>query len=292
MGIEGIINGYYRTGTSIVWWILQQSNPDKIILYEPHSVGLHNEFRSLRPTADTVNPLHGMPIYKPYFLIPERVRREFLTKAKPKPVYTREDIDDAIQTVEMFHKLEEPIYIQSNQLHPILREFAEYFNCKYIHIVRDPAEVLYSHTGSPSEFRRKLQRLLLIYAPNYMVKRWMNTATYGKFEMRYMLETARKLYNISDGDLLEQFVRAYVNYNYYVLENLDGKRGKIVRFEDLVKDKREFRVFEEIGLRVVEGFIKLDPKRAFKAPVKLREAIMKRLDSDTRRKLEELGYVY
>jgi len=294
-GIRGVINGYYRTGTSIVWWILQQSNPETIILYEPHSIGLHNEFKTLNPKADTVNPLHGMPIYKPYFMVSEEVRRKFLETAKPKPVYTKDDFEDAIRTVEMFNNIDKRVVVQSNQLHPILHEFAKYFDCNYIHIVRDPAGVLYSYTGSPSKLKRRIQRLLVTHAPNYMISKWMNHGKTGKFELKYMMEVAKKLgYINSGGDLLEKFVRMYVNYNYHVLENLDRKRGTIVKFEDLVRNPKFFNgiFWTYLWLKVEPKYNKLDPKRAFQAPEKLKNAIKRRLDPETKKKLDELGYDY
>ena len=294
--IEGVINGYYRTGTSIVWWILQQSNPETIILYEPHSVGLHNDFRTFNPNADFVNPLHGMPIYKPYFMVSEEVRRKFLETAKPKPVYTKDDFEDAVKTVEMFNDIDKRVIVQSNQLHPILHEFAEYFDCNYIHIVRDPAEVLYSHAGSPSKLKRRIQQFLVSFTPNYMINKWINHGgRYGKFELRYMMEVAKKLgYLNSGGDLLEKFVRMYVNYNYHVLENLDRKRGTIVKFEDLVRNPKFFsRTFwVYLWLKVEPRYNKLDPKRAFQAPERLKNAIKRRLDPETRKKLEVLGFDY
>ena len=294
-GIRGVINGYYRTGTSIVWWVLQQSNPETIILYEPHSVGLHNDFRTFNPNADFVNPLHGMPIYKPYFMVSDELRRKFLETAKPKPVYTKDDFEDAIKTVEMFNDIDKRVIIQSNQLHPILHEFAEYFDCNYIHIVRDPAEVLYSHAGSPSNIKRRIQQFLVSFTPNYMINKWINHGgRYGKFELRYMMEVAKKLGYINGGDLLEKFVKMYVNYNYHVLENLDRRRGTIVKFEDLVRNPKLFNgiFWIYLWLKVEPKYNRLDPKRAFQAPQRLRNAIKRRLDSETRRKLEELGYDY
>jgi len=292
--ISGVINGYYRTGTSIVWWILQQSNPDTVILYEPHSLGVYNGFKR-NPNAETINPLHGMPIYKPYFMVSDEVRKTFLETAKPKPVYTKDDFEDAVKTVEMFNDIDERVIIQSNQLHPILNDFAEYFDCNYIHIVRDPVEVLYSHAGSPSKLKQKIQEILITLAPNYMISKWMNHGIHGKFELRYMMDVAKKLKFLDrGGDLLEKFVRMYVNYNYHVLENLDEKRGAIVKFEDLVKNPKFFsRIFwVYLWLKVEQKYNRLDPRRAFQAPEKLRNAVRRRLDQDTRRKLEELGYVY
>jgi len=293
--IDGIWNGYYRTGTSIVWWILQRSNPNTVILYEPHSCGVHNEFKTLNPKADTVNPLHGMPIYKPYFMVPDDVRRRFLAMAKPKPVYTKDDFEDAVKTVEMFHDINQRVIIQSNQLHLILHDFAEYFSCNYVHMVRDPVEVLYSHAGNPSNLRKRLQQLLVTYAPNYMIRKWMNHGENGKFELRYMMKVARELgwFKNTSNDWLEKFLVMYVNYNYHVLENLDNK-GCIVRFEDLVKHPKLLArvAWRYLRLRVEPEFVNLDPKKAFQAPEKLKNAISRRAKGDVKKKLEELGYAY
>ena len=292
MAIIGFLNGYYRTGTTIVWWILQQSNPDIVILYEPHSVGLYNEFRTLNPQPDTVNPLHRLPIYKPYFMVEPEIKEEYHRNVRPKPVYTKEDFEDAVESIEMFDKSKKRIVIQSNQLHLILNDIAEYFDCNYIHMVRDPAEILYSHAESPSKLKAKIQQILITHLTNFMISKWMNHGKTGKFEIRYTMSVARKLGWINGGDLLEKFVKMYVNYNYHVLENL-SKRGKIVRFEDLVRSEKLFRrVFQKLNLNVRSEFNTLDPKKAFKAPSRLKNKISKRLDSETRRKLEVLGYEY
>ena len=291
--IDGVLNGYYRTGTSIVWWILQQSNPDVPILYEPHSCGLHNEFRVLKPTADTINPLHGMPIYSPYFMVPDGVRERFLREARPKPVYTRNDFEDAVRTVEMFDELDRRVVVQSNQLHPVLEEFTEHFHkCRYVHIVRDPAEVLYSHAGSPSKLKRKTQQILITHATNYMISKWVNHGQNGKFEICYCMETAKKLGWVKPGDLLTKFLSAYINYNYHVLENLSN-RGLIVRFENLVRSPSWLeKVASHLDLTFDQKYNKLDPRKAFPAPEKLKRAIKRRLDAELRMKLEELGYLY
>lgn len=289
--IKGIINGYYRTGTSIIWWILQQSNPEVVILYEPHSVGLHNDFKNLKPDADTLNPLHGMPIYKPYFMIQKDIREEFFRRAKPKSVYTKKEFQDAVETVEMFDRIDKrEVIVQSNQLHLILHDFAEYFGCKYIHIIRDPAEVLYSHAESPSKVRQKIQQLLVTLSPSYMISKWVDWGARGKFELKCAMQVARKLGWINGGDWLEKFLRMYVNYNYHVLENLDERRGCIVRFEDLVEYPKFFsRIFwKYLRLKVDPTHNKLNPRKAFQAPDRLKRAVEMRLMGDLRRKWDAI----
>ena len=127
-----------------------------------------------------------------------------------------------------------------------------------------------------------------------MISKWMNHGKTGKFELKYTMKVAKKLGYINGGDLLEKFVRMYVNYNYHVLENLDEKRGTIVKFEDLVRNPKFFNsiFWVYLWLKVEPKYNRLDPKRAFQAPEKLRNAIKRRLDPETRKKLEELGYDY
>jgi len=290
--IKGVINGYYRTGTSIVWWILQQSNPNKIILYEPHSCGLHDEIRTFNPNANTVNPLHGMPIYKPYYQVPEDVRKKFLIRARPCSIYTKADLWDAIETVEMFHEIDMDVYIQSNQLHLILNEFCEHFGCNYIHIVRDPAEVLFSHAGSPSKLKQMLQELLATIATNYMIRKWIMHGKRGKFELGYCMLVARRLGFLKSGDYLTKFLSMYINYNYHVFENL-SKSSEIFKFETIVKYPSlfEYDLVRFMNLKFNKHGL-LDPNKAFRAPTILKRAIKRRLDGDLREKLEMLGYSY
>ena len=290
--IKGVINGYYRTGTSVLWWIIQQSNPDKLVLYEPHSCGLHDELRNLKPDEHTQNPLHGLPIYKPYFQIPEDIRKEFMKKAKPKSIYSPHGLKDAVETVEVFDELDRDVYIQSNQLHLILREFCEYFNCKYIHIVRDPSEVLYAHTGSPSKLKQAVQEVLITFATNYMLSKWVSLGRRGKFELRNCMSVARRMGFLNHGDLLTKFLSMYININYYILENMSNG-SKVVKFETIVKYPATFDYVlrEVMGLRFTETQF-IDPDKAFQAPAILKRAVKKRLNGDLKRKLEVLGYEY
>jgi len=294
MPIVGILNGYYRTGTTIVWWVLQQSNPDTPIIYEPHSCGVYSEFIHLKPNALTINPLHGLPIYLPYFMVERRLFERYLAVAKPLPVYTKNDLNLALVTIEPFHESEKRCIIQSNQLHPILHEVSWHYRCPYVHIVRDPAEVIYSHAGSPSKLRRRLQELLIAWAPNFMISRWMNHGMCGKFELDYMMRVARLNGWIDGaGDLLEAFVRMYVHYNYEVYENLRKPYGKIVRFEDIVRypDIVLCDVARHLSLELNSKYTRcFMPSEAFRAPNRLRRAVAKRCDGEIKRMLEELGY--
>jgi len=293
MAIIGFLNGYYRTGTTIVWWILQQSNPDIPVLYEPHSIGL---YRGLLKTTDgsRVDRTHNLPIYKPYFMIPKELREEYIRNAVPKSVYTKDELLDAIKTVEMFDRAEQKFAIQSNQLHLILNDICEYFDCNYVHMMRDPAEVLFSHADHTSRLRQAIHRFSIAFTPNLMIWKWLHHGYGGKFDLRNTREVAKKLGWLSGSkDLLEDFIRLYTHYNYYVFSNL-SRRGKFVRFEDLIKKPTLFRKMANwIGLKLEKQYLDiLDPDKAFRCPKNLREKVRKRVRGEIKRMLEEMGYAF
>ena len=72
------------------------------------------------------------------------------------------------------------------------------------------------------------------------------------------------------------------------------EEGKYVRFEDLVKSVQRLKdAASWLGLEVKDEYTSpLDPKRAFKAPQRLREEIKKRVDDQVGKMLLEMGYRY
>ncbi len=293
--IAGIINGYYRTGTTIIYHILQESNPEIPIIYEPHAPSVYEALSRGQVRIDTIHPLHKIPIYRPYFMVEKGVLEEYLRVAKPRSVYTEEKVKEAVQTILPFHSSKKKVIIQSNQLHPVLHEVSKTFKIRYVHIVRDPAEVFYSHLGSWISVKRMLQESLLKVSPNLLAIVWSHYGKSGVFELRYLRGVAKRRGWLNGSkDYIEDFLRVYTNFNYLAYEQIErGKRGMLVKFEELVRNptvlKKLARTFR---LRVDEKLATLlDPSKAFSCPKRLREKIRKRCKGEVKRMLEELGYV-
>jgi len=271
--IRGILHGYYRTGTTILWWILQKSNPEIPIIYEPHSPGVIWELKSILENLmppDLAQPLHGMPICQAHFMLGENVINRYLENVVPKPIYTEENIDEAIDSIFIFHELDRDVYIKSNQL-LCINSIAEKFKCKYVHIFRDPVEVLYSHMVKGKEVG-DIFRFNLFYVSD-------------------ILSVGRKLGWITGlEDNITAFLKIYLKFNHYIYSNLD-KRGLFVKFEDIVSRPGKYMriVAEHLGLKVDEIFLKvLDKSKVFRADRKFRDLVESRYTAELKSILGEL----
>lgn len=140
--IVGVLNGYYRSGTTIWQRIVKESNPDVIDLHEPTGSATGIELRC------GYRNIHGWDFYGGYGRLPEETLREFLNRwdevfTDSKGILT--SWSDAKYLLEPFHDCEEKIFIKSNQLHLLLDRVRRHFNCWTVHIVRDLYHNVYSH---------------------------------------------------------------------------------------------------------------------------------------------------
>jgi len=142
--IVGVLNGYYRSGTTIWQRIIEESNPHLIVLHEP--TGPATGYELLQ--GQTTNPIHGWDVYAGYRKLPRKILSEFLKRwfdvfKEKKGILT--DWDDVSYLLGVFHYCNLPIFIKSNQLHLFLREIEEEFDTKCIHITRNLADNIYAH---------------------------------------------------------------------------------------------------------------------------------------------------
>jgi len=285
MPVCGILNGYYRSGTTILWWIFQLSNLEDVWIYEPHSPAVHGELK--KATFWTINRLHNLPIYFPYFVVRDDIRNEYLAKAKPRSIY--DSPGDAIATVEMFDKAQRRVYIQPNQLHYVLKSVAEHFDCPFVHVVRDPAETFWSHL--PKELRSEKALAEIAEGKHY-------DRLKGSFWIHDCYEVARKVCKIevSKKNVLEEFAVSWFCANYVAYKQCGDDRGLFLRFEDFVVEPDEtFRkAAKHLGCNVVEAYTRLlNVSRAFSAPASLSSKLMRVFEEyGLTKTVKKFGYDY
>jgi len=154
--IVGVLNGYYRSGTTIWQRIIKESNPNIIDLHEPTSPVVGIELRY------GYRNIHGWDIYNGYSKLPRATYFEFLRRwdevfTEQKGIMT--DWSDVKYLLEPIHECDIPIFIKSNQLHLFLDKIRRYFKCWTVHIVRDLAQNIYSHVKvlySCEHYRRRV----------------------------------------------------------------------------------------------------------------------------------------
>lgn len=280
--ICGVINGYYRTGSTIIWYIF---NKDNLVLYEPHSESVVKMVKNRKLTEKT----HNLPITEPYFRLPNKVVEKYLRSIRPQPIYI--NYNDAIYGIDVFDELDIPVFIQTNQLILVLEEFCEHYGCRYVHLFRDPAEVLWSHSLFFNRIKDKINKLLLKNIPNLAVWWFLKHGEYGMFYLRYCMNVAKRLGMLSNGDLVTKFLSMYINFNYYAYSVCS--RGKFVRFEDIVMNPNILqKIAKYLRLKYDKERSKLlDRKKAFQAPERFKRFIYSKLTPDLKRKLEDIGGV-
>jgi len=153
--IVGILNGYYRSGTTIWQKVVEDCNENVITLHEPASPVLLPELRQRRD----VNPIHGWNVYAGYFKLPRRVLAEFVrrwSRVRPAGIIVR--WEDVVELLEPLHECRQPIFIKSNQFHLFLDKIEDRFGCRCVHMVRNLPDNVYAHVEIyPNEhFRRRV----------------------------------------------------------------------------------------------------------------------------------------
>jgi len=76
--IVGIINGYYRSGTTFMQRLCSKSNPNFIVLSEPTQHEIIDHIMADGCHKD--NLLHGWEIFKDYCKLPRKVKHEFIRR--------------------------------------------------------------------------------------------------------------------------------------------------------------------------------------------------------------------
>lgn len=147
--IVGIINGYYRSGTTIFQRFVELCEPSWIVLCEPtqHEIIYH----IMRYGLFSVHPLHGFKIFLGYSKLPRNVLRDFIARHIEVFGYSDKnfgifvDPDDALYLLEPLHDCEEKIVIKSTQLSLVLDEVVNKLGCWCIHLERATENTVFNH---------------------------------------------------------------------------------------------------------------------------------------------------
>jgi len=123
--ILGVVNGYFRTGTTLLWNLIRLSNPHALHLYEPYHPELANKLEKW--TIGSRDGLHGLPLWDDYFALPKRVLTHILaTIPKENVVF---DYEYAIEHVKPLKSLGVCVYLQPNRVHPVLGILGAWAEC-------------------------------------------------------------------------------------------------------------------------------------------------------------------
>ena len=278
-----VFNGYYRSGTTIMWWIMRESNPNMLHIYEPLSPDV---------SLDVSGNLHGISIGK---AIVEEYKRlpklEEFRKIREKTNFTLPfDLNQVKGVMDFLHDLDIPVIVQPNNFHFILRDISKKYGCKVIHIIRNPVDTWIASTClDPATTHLLTPKTMIFYKLAWIglkviPKASLNILAMSRINKGYYLE--EEFESICNHfkydknlvrDFLDKRLTVWSFCNYIAWKQIKScKHGMIVYYEDIVKDPRYW--FEEM-----ENFsgVKFSDVREIKSYIcsleRLKETFIERL---------------
>ncbi len=155
-----VLNGSFRSGTSMLWKIVKDSNPDMLCFYEPCHPSL-SDLICEHPEGH-VNDLHGYVLFDEYhhaFDMSEGVFNDALSQTKIYP----DTYDQISERVSRFTCLDQACVLQSNRWHYFLEELHSEYDCALMHVLRNPFKVwdsIQRGIRQQGEFSYQIRRLL------------------------------------------------------------------------------------------------------------------------------------
>lgn len=273
--LVGIINGYYRSGTTLMQRLYKESYPNHFVLSEPtqHEIIDH----ALANGCFNTNTLHGWKIFEDYCKLPRKIKHDFIRRHFE--VFDYDKAQHGIMTsygavrylLTPFIEAEVPIVVKSTQLHLFLDNLARDFNCWILHLFRDTARNIADHFNiTDLSETGKARKILFSNEP------WNNFYANLVFEN---LTKALKLDTSRVENNLDKLVLSIETINRIVREQAEKNDTiKIVNFDHLVADfiRNPQNVMNKLPFKLKPNVITLiDSTRINPVPDWLRDEVRK-----------------
>lgn len=167
-----VVNGYFRSGTSVIWSILRSSNENYRVYYEPCHEKLPSLVQGGRPGS--VHKIHEYSLWDEYYKFDKVgcIKDFHPSLGKPFPV-------DLEKTLEYMNFLgdDKPTILQVNRWHPVLQGLAGSGH-DVCQVVRDPISI----SGSIMTYYRKKSLPLVGFLKEVVVSRvaWSRPFSIGR----------------------------------------------------------------------------------------------------------------
>ncbi|MFM1998577.1 MAG: hypothetical protein RL204_524 [Bacteroidota bacterium] len=260
MAIKILINGYYRSGTTMLFNQVNQSLPSNYIgFYEPCYPLLGLVVRNEEPNK--ISKLHGSTLWKSYQNLDES---DFIKLLRNHPNTNKLGIanDKALlQYLDVFNGFNKDSFLQTNRYHLFLEEIKKEYSPTLFHIIRDPNSVYDSikkaYTGNTSGIKKIIKKIRLAFGPGDFFG--------NKTEFSYLIQKTGKpkviyqnwkLKYFSKPNFYERVIINWTLSNYYALQSIARNGDKLIVYEEMMKQPT--KVFSEISQLL--GFIVAQPQ--------------------------------
>lgn len=255
MAIEVIVNGFYRSGTTMIWDILKKSNINKKIFYEPLNPYLMYYIK-LEAFSHKPNPLHNMLLFQEYIETGPRLIEKISSK---QPMFNQafpEDRNKLFEYLDIFQDVDNSI-LQVNRLHFHLTDIHNLYNAKLIHIIRNPFDVYKSIVVDfyKNHYHSKWK---LKYFIQYKLRK-KYYLHFDHFDIRTMYEFIQKKYGYGidsliaiDDDSFKYFLVDWIVCNYYAMRSIEEARGLLLTYEEIIVDSEKAlnKIYQYTNLKV------------------------------------------
>ena len=246
MPVVAIFDGFFRSGTTLVWNILKQSNPDCLVFYEPLKPTLFAEIEAYRAK---VHPLHQLRLFDEY----HRCGPGFIHQLQNahKRYYRNRSAENLCRYLALFHALPDRVVLQTNRLGPYFFEVAAALEPQLYFLIRNLEDVLRSmttfidtvYTRQEKSWKQRISRgLCRLRNIHPEAMRFGGLPLIECIHDRYGIPrqwTDRAYRGRIARDPVQVFVLAWVVYNYVALQASSRLQG-VLAYEDLVRSPERF----------------------------------------------------
>lgn len=213
-----VVNGYFRSGTSILWRQLKTANPDRKVIYEP----CHNDlFRALlRARQGQVNDLHKFKTWNTYFALDEDALQRLRWS---HPNLDGHVLPASYPALAWYIKNLQAVFgenavLQTNRWQFYLGDIAR-DGAETLHVIRNPFSVYasISSNGDLKKRRNPLEKLRRLLNPSNRFYGWQMRQEIGR---RY----GHRCHGWQRLQPFETFVYCWVLSNHAALDALGHHR--------------------------------------------------------------------
>jgi hypothetical protein len=261
MAIKILINGYYRSGTTMLFHQVNNALPaNSVGFYEPCYPLLGLVVRN--EDSSKIQNLHGSTLWKSYQDLPEQIFEDVL-RNHPNPDKKGIQNDQAlIEYLNIYQNMSSDSFLQTNRYHLFLSVIKNEFEPITIHVIRHPLNVFASikkaYSGNATGIKALVKKIKLLFDAGDFFG--------NKSEFAYLLQRTGKPSSIYQNWNLKYifkptfFERIIVNWtisNYAALKSIEKNGNKLVVYEELVS--KPSKVFAELSETL--GFVVSAPDK-------------------------------
>lgn len=256
-----VLNAFPRTGSTILWRMAKEENPDSLHLYEP----LHDKL--FRLMHEETNVLHGLSVWDDYQKInPKTLNEMRLKHGNYTNLY---HFDDVKPYLDVINSIGNSIVLQPNRMHFVLEDVAQEYNCKVVHLTRGPADCFLGFVEIFAMYGKNLTQDYNWWIDNIY-------GFVGFFQQQYAA-IAEKFDAPRVTEFLDKFLVVWAYSNYYAVDQADGNRVMITSLEDVADGNGIEKIEAFSGLKLKRGLI--DKRRVYLADGEFKGKVEGRIQS-------------